>query len=527
VAVGEGMDTINAFKEYTSREQLRDEKRPLIEVKNCTMEFPGVKALDNVSFTLLPSECHALVGENGAGKSTLAKCITGEGRMTTGELYVDGKQIKLSSYSIRESQALGIAIVHQEFQLMGEMTGLENIFVGHYRTRGPFIDWKTLRKRAAELMEFLKCEVNLNIPVKLLRTADRQIIQLAKAVLNESKVLILDELTAVLQEEDIENIFRIIGILKERGMGIIYISHRLDEIIDCCDTYTVLCDGRYINSGYVKDIDKPKLIKMIIGRALTQVYLPINQDFGEILLEVKGLTAPNAFRDINLQVRRGEVIGIAGLLGAYKTELVHAIFGNYKVTSGKIFVGGKEVKIKSTEQAIKLGIGLVPDERRTLGLNMLFDIKDNTTLPSMSRFKKWKLFQDHNAEAKTAYEFNKLMDLAYYSLWQNVKKLSGGNQQKIVIAKWMLRNSEIFLMDEPTRGIDVGAKIEIYKLINDLTKQGKAVVLVSPELEELIGLCNRVYIMFEGALMDVVEGDRKTQEVIIHSLLGINENGTK
>ena len=524
MAVGEEMDTINVIKQSKSQKKIRDEKRPLIEVKNCTMVFPGVKALDDVSFTLLPGECHGLVGENGAGKSTLAKCIIGENRMTSGELYVNGEKIKLSSYSIRESQSLGIEIVHQEFQLMGDMTGLENIFVGHYKNKGPFIDWKALRVRAAELMEFLKCNVNLDIPVRLLRTAERQIIQLAKAVLNESQVLILDELTSVLQEKDIENIFRIIGILKKRGMGIIYISHRLNEVIDCCDTYTVLCDGKYINSGYVKDINKQQLIKMIIGRELKQVYLPINQNFGEMLLEVKGLTAPKAFRDINLQVRRGEVIGIAGLVGAYKTELVHAIFGNYKVTSGQIFVAGKEVKIKSPEQAIKLGIGLIPDERRALGLNMLFDIKDNTTLPSMPRFKKWKLFQDHSAEAKAAYEYIEKIDLAYYSLWQNVKKLSGGNQQKIVISKWMLRNCEIFLMDEPTRGIDVGAKFEIYTLINELTKQGKAVVLVSPELEELMGLCNRVYIMFEGELMDVVEGERKTQEVIIHSLLGINKN---
>ena len=519
------MDTINTLKGNPAPDQRQAEKRPLIELRNCTMEFPGVRALDNVSFTLLPGECHGLVGENGAGKSTLVKCITGENRMTRGELYVSGQPIKLSSYSIRESQGLGIAIVHQEFQLMSEMTGLENIFIGHFKHKGPFIDWNALRKRAAELMEFLQCDVNLNVPVKQLRTAERQIVQLAKAVLNESRVLILDELTAVLQEKDIANIYRIIGILKERGMGIIYISHRLDEILDCCDTYTVLCDGKYINSGYVQDIDKPELIKMIIGRSLTQVYLPVNQHFGETLLEIRGLTAPNAFRDIDMYVRRGEVIGIAGLVGAYKTELVHAIFGHYKISSGQILIGGKEVKIKSPEQAIKLGIGLVPDERRTLGLNMLFDIKDNTTLPSMSFFKKWKVFQDHKAEAKAAYDHSERMDLAYYSLWQNVKKLSGGNQQKIVIAKWMLRNCDIFLMDEPTRGIDVGAKFEIYKLINELTKQGKAVVLVSPELEELIGLCNRVYILFEGALMDVVEGERKTQEVIIHSLLGINKNG--
>jgi len=518
------MNSNFAVNQKENPDRIGGRVRPLLEVKNCTMEFPGVKALDNVSFTLLPGECHGLVGENGAGKSTLAKCITGENRMTNGELLICGEPIKLSSYSIRDSQSMGIAIVHQEFQLMSEMTGLENIFVGHYEQKGPFIDWKALRRRAAEILEFLQCDINLEIPVKRLRTAERQIVQLAKAVLNESKVLILDELTSVLQEKDIENIFRIISVLKKRGMGIIYISHRLDEILDCCDTYTVLCDGKHIHSGYVKDIHKPQLIKMIIGRELKQIYLPINQNFGEVLLEVKGLTGPNAFQDIDLYVRRGEVIGIAGLLGAYKTELVHAIFGNHKVSGGKILINGKEVKIKSPEHAISLGIGLIPDERRSLGLNMLFDIKDNTTLPSMTRFKKWKIFQDHKLEAKAAFEINEKMNLDYYSLWQNVKKLSGGNQQKIVIAKWMLRNCDIFLMDEPTRGIDVGAKFEIYKLINDLTKQGKAIVLVSPELEEILGLCNRVYIMFEGAIMDVVEGERKTQEVIINSLLGINEN---
>jgi len=518
------MENVNAVKEESAPVRTAPGIQPLLELKNCTMEFPGVRALDNVSFTLLPGECHGLVGENGAGKSTLAKCIIGENRMTQGELLISGDRIKPSTYNIRESQSLGISIVHQEFQLMNDMTGLENIFIGHYEQKGPLIDWKALRKRAAELMEFLQTDVNLNIPVKRLRTAERQIVQLAKAVLNESNILILDELTAVLQEKDIDNIFRIINILKNRGMGIIYISHRLGEIFDICDTYTVLCDGKHINTGNVEDIDKPQLIKMIIGRELSQVYPPINDTHGDLLLEVKDLTAPDAFRDISFEVRQGEVIGIAGLLGAGKTELIHALFGNHKTLGGKILIKGKEVHIHNPLEAIRLGFGLIPDERRELGLNLMFDIKDNTTLPSMPNFKKWRLFQDHKAEIKAAYDFNERMDLAYYSLWQNVKKLSGGNQQKIVLAKWMLRNCDIFLMDEPTRGIDVGAKFEIYSLINELTKLGKAVVLVSPELEELMGLCHRVYIMFEGSMMDVVEGERKTQEVIINSLLGINDD---
>ncbi len=495
---------------------------PLIEIKNCTMEFPGVKALDNVNFTLMPGECHALVGENGAGKSTLSKCITGENRMTEGELYVKGEQIRIPTYSVRESQSKGIAIVHQEFTLMSDMNGVENIFVGRYEKKHGFIDWKALDRRAQELMDFLQCEVNLHVAVKNLRTAERQIIQLAKALLENPEIIIFDELTAVLQEKDIQNIFRIIGILKEKGIGIIYISHRLDEVFACCDSYTVLCDGKYINSGGVAEIDNGKLVKMIIGRELANVYPPVNEELGETILEVKNLTAPKAFRGVNLYVREGEVIGLAGLLGAGKTELVQAIFGNHKVVSGEILVKGKPVHTKKPYQAIRLGMGLVPDERRTLGLNMKFDIKDNTTLPSMKLFRKLGIFQNHEGEARAAYDINEKMNLNYYSLWQNVKKLSGGNQQKIVIAKWVLRDTEIFLLDEPTRGIDIGAKFEIYNLIHELTKQKKAVILVSPEMEELIGLCNRIYIMYEGAVMDEVEGERKTQEVIINSLLGVN-----
>ncbi len=495
---------------------------PLIEIKNCTMEFPGVKALSGVNFTLMPGECHALVGENGAGKSTLSKCITGENKMTEGELYIKGEKVKIPSYSVRESQSKGIAIVHQEFTLMGDMNGVENLFIGRYKTKHGFVDWKALDQQAKEIMDFLQCNVNLHVPVKNLRTAERQIIQLAKAIMDNPQIVIFDELTAVLQEKDIENIFRIIEILKKQGTGIIYISHRLNEVFECCDTYTVLCDGRYINSGYVADIDKNKLVKMIIGRELAHVYPPINEDIGNIILEVKDLTASKAFRNINLQVREGEVIGLAGLLGAGKTELIQAIFGHHKTVKGEVRVKGKKVNVRKPYKAIKLGMGLVPDERRTLGLNLKFSIKDNTILPSMDKFRKLRIFQNHEEELKSAYDINEKMDLNYYSLWQNVSKLSGGNQQKIVIAKWILRETEIFLLDEPTRGIDIGAKFEIYNLIHELTKQKKAVILVSPEMEELIGLCNRIYVMYEGAIMDVVEGERKTQEVIINNLLGVN-----
>ena len=498
--------------------------KPLIEIKNCTMEFPGVKALDNVSFTLMPGECHALVGENGAGKSTLSKCITGENQMTAGELFVKGEPIRIPSYNVRESQKRGIAIVHQEFTLMDDMTGVENIFVGRYIRKGLWVDWKALSRKAEELLEELQCEVDLHVPVKRLRTAEKQIIQLAKALLDNPQILIFDELTAVLQEKDIKNIFRIIEVLKSRGIGIIYISHRLGEVFQCCDSYTVLCDGRYIDSGRVTDIDYDGLVSRIIGRELKNVYPPVNEDLGDVILEVKDLTAPKAFRHINLHVREGEVVGLAGLVGAGKTELVHAIFGNGRITGGEIWYRGKKVKIASPAKAVKEGFGLVPDERRSQGLVLKFDIKDNTTLPSLYSFPKGGIFRDHAAEMKAAYEVNEGMNLSYQSLWQNVTKLSGGNQQKIVIAKWMLRDADLFLMDEPTRGIDIGAKFEIYNHIHELTKRKKAIILVSPEMEELIGLCNRIYVMYEGEIRDEVEGERKTQEVMINNLLGVNNN---
>ena len=487
------------------------------------MEFPGVKALDNVNFTLNAGECHALVGENGAGKSTLSKCITGEYHMTSGELYVKGELIKMSSYGIRESQKRGIAIVHQEFTLMEEMTGIENIFIGRYEKKGPFVDWKALDRRAAELMDKLQVDINLNVPVKNLRTAEKQIIQLAKAMLDDPQIIIFDELTAVLQEADIANIFRIIKTLTDRGIGIIYISHRLDEVFQCCDTYTVLCDGRYIGSGMVVDINKDKLISMMIGRELTNQYGEINEELGDVILETVNLTAPKAFTDVNINVRAGEVVGIAGLVGAGKTELLHALYGDHKISSGEIIFKGKHFKPGSPHKAIDKGLGLVPDERRTLGLVLSFDIKDNTTLPSMKLFKKG-LFQDKKAEMKAAYDINDKMKLKYVSLWEDITKLSGGNQQKVVIGKWLVRDTDLFLLDEPTRGIDVGAKFEVYKLIEELAKEGKAVLLVSPEMDELIGLCNRIYIMYEGRVMDEVSGERKTQEVIINSLLGVNNN---
>ncbi len=496
----------------------------LLEMKGCTKIFPGVVALDNVNLSVNSGDSLALVGENGAGKSTLCKCIIGEYTADRGELSINGKPVDLSSYTISESQKQGIAIVHQEFQLMDEMTGLENIFVGNYENNGLFIDWKALRRRAEEILDFMSVDIDLDVPVRHLRTAEKQIVQLAKAIRQNARLIILDELTAVLQEKEIENIFRILQILLKRGIGIIYVSHRLDEIFAVCNKYTVLCDGKYVGSGYVKDVNRERLVEMIIGRELSNIYPVLNQNIGEEILRVKNYTAADdAFRNINLSVCAGEVVGIAGLVGAGKTELVNAMFGNYSLSAGELYVKGKLRHFRSSEQAIKNGLGLVPDERKQLGLNMLFDIRNNTTMPSWKKFRKG-LFSDHLTEKIKAKEFNDLLKLKYQSVDQPVVNLSGGNQQKVVIAKWLLADCDVFLFDEPTRGIDVGAKFEIYKLIQSLTQEGKAVVIVSPELDELLGLANRIYIMYEGEMKKEVYGEKMNQEEIISSLLGMESD---
>ena len=495
---------------------------PLLEIRDLTVKFPGVVALDSVSFDLLPGECHALVGENGAGKSTLAKVIIGENQPASGRMFVEGHEVNLHSYSVRGSQRLGFAIVHQEFQLIDEMTALENIFVGHYSKVGPFIDRVALRRRAHELMELLGLEIDLSRPVKYLRTAEKQVVQLARAMALDAKVVILDELTAVLPESDIQAVFRLVRTLTERGIGVIYISHRLDEIFEICDRYTVLRDGHGIATANVRDLTKAKIVRMIAGRELTKVFPDIGSPGEEVLLETRALSS-KAFRKVSLSVRKGEVVGIAGLVGAGKTELLHALFGNYPLTGGEILVRGKPVRIASPQAAIKHGLGLIPDERKRQGLNTMMDVRKNTTLPAMRDYKKALFFMDEKRELTAAYGILEQLQLRYRSLWQGVGKLSGGNQQKIVLAKWMLAHTDVFLMDEPTRGIDVGAKAEIYRLIAELTARGKAVVLVSPELEELLGLANRIYIMYEGKIKDMVEGDRKDQATIMTSLLGANE----
>ncbi len=377
-----------------------------------------------------------------------------------------------------------------------------------------------LDARAQKLFEFLGSNVNYNVPVKRLRTADKQIIQLARALALDAKTIIFDELTAVLPEADIQNIYRIINLLRDNGIGIIYISHRLDEIFDVCDSYTVLMDGKHIETGDVGTLTKDRLIQLISGRELTKVYPQVPDSVSnDIFLELKNFSG-NGFNNINLTAKKGEVVGIAGLVGAGKTELLQSLFGNNPVTNGEMWLNGKKINIHNPKAAIKEGLGLIPDERRMLGLNRVFDVRKNATLANLNKYKIANLFMDQKKEYEDAETVMDQLNLKYSSLRQNINTLSGGNQQKVVIGKWIIADTDLYLMDEPTRGIDVGAKSEIYHLIHELVAQGKCVILVSPELEELLGLCHKIYVMYEGEICYETERENFSQEEIMTYLLG-------
>jgi len=492
--------------------------RPIAEIRDISIQFPGVKALDSVSFDIYPGECHALVGENGAGKSTMSKILYGVYQHYTGTLYLEGEEIRCKDPL--DAQHHGISVVHQELQLVPELSGLENVFLGNFRkTKRNMIDRKKMYEEAWQVLEMLGVSLDLDSPVKRLRTAEQQILQLVRCLVTGSKIIIFDELTAMLQDREIEHVFSLIKKLKQEGFAIMYISHRLDEIFEICDRYTVLCNGKVTGTGEVKDINKQKLISLMIGRSVESMFPEKRSSFGETVLETKHLST-KAFSDVSIRLQKGEIVGLAGLVGAGKSELLHAICGNYPIESGSIQIRGKEMRFKHVKEAVAQGIGLIPDERKALGLVPGFSIIQNISLASMKKIKNNIGFLDWRKDEKLAKTYAEALQVACPSLYQKVEKLSGGNQQKVIFSKWLLADSEILLFDEPTRGIDVGTKSEIYKIIRDLADQGKSIIVVSPELEELTGLCNRVYVMFEGRIIKEISEKHMTPDMIIPYVVG-------
>ena len=490
--------------------------RPLVCIRNLSKSFPGVRALDNCQFELMPGEVHALMGENGAGKSTLMKVLSGVYQKDEGEILVDGKPVDIPDP--RAAQALGIGIVHQELNLMNHLSAAQNIFIGREpRSRlGLFIDERALNRKAAAIFARMHLKLDPRTPVGELTVAKQQMVEIAKALSFDSRVLIMDEPTAALNNVEIEDLFRIIRQLQTHGVGIVYISHKMDELRQIASRVTVMRDGQYVGTVPTATTPVETVIGMMVGRQLDSAPRhPSHSADNEIALEVKGLTRGTTIRDVSFALRRGEVLGFAGLMGAGRTEVARAIFGADPLERGEIHVHGKRVSIKSPKDAVRHGIGYLSEDRKHFGLATGMDVKANVALPSMRSFTSFGMFLDQRAIHRAADRYVKQLRIKTPSVDQQVRLLSGGNQQKIVIAKWLLRDCDILFFDEPTRGIDIGAKTEIYKLIDALAAEGKAIVMISSELPEILRMSHRVLVMCEGRLTGELPAGAATQENIM------------
>lgn len=483
----------------------------ILTLKNITKEFPGVKALDDVTINIERGTIHGLVGENGAGKSTLIKVLAGIYQPNKGEIILDGKPCRFNSPI--EARRAGISVVHQEIKLAEPLSVAENMFLGNVQLKNGLVDWKGMRRRAREIVEDLGMDIDINAQVSSLTVAKKQIVEIMHAINNNSRILIMDEPSAVLTDRELEVMFRIVKQLRDEGITIIYISHRLDEIFGLCSNVSVLRDGRHIDTIPVASIDRQGLINMMVGREMGQEYPKEVGNVGGTILEVKNLSR-GILQDISFEVKSGEVFGISGLVGAGRTELARAILGIDKPESGEVYVRGKKVHYRTFADAIRDGLGLIPEDRKLQGLVQIMSVKRNTTLVNMKRVLHAGVISS-SLEEKLSKEYADKLHVVTPSMETEVQYLSGGNQQKVVIAKWLFQNSEILFLDEPTRGIDVGAKAEIYRLINRMAKEGKTIIMISSEMPELLGMCDRIMVMHEGHKMGELNAAEATQAKIM------------
>lgn len=486
----------------------------LVTMRGIEMRFPGVHALKSVDFDLRAGEVHALMGENGAGKSTLMKCLAGVYQPDAGTISVDGRAVSLTSP--REAQRLGIAIIHQELMLMRHLTAAQNIFIGREpRRRFGRLDEAALNRDAAELFAQMRVAIAPETSVETMSVARQQMTEIAKALSLNSRILIMDEPTAALTDQEITELFAIIGRLKAQGVGIVYISHRMDEIKRIADRITVMRDGAYVGTVPAADTPMSQIIAMMVGRELSDTRAPIPDLSGaEVALEVEGLRRGALVRDVSFTLRRGEILGFAGLMGAGRTEVARVIFGADRLEAGKIKVFGRECHIRSPKDAVKAGIGYLSEDRKHEGLALGMDVRDNIAMATLGDHADPFGRIDETALGRIAEGYIAQLGIRTPSDRQEVRLLSGGNQQKVVIAKWLLRDCDILIFDEPTRGIDVGAKAEIYRLVTELAASGKAIIVISSELPEILRLSHRIAVMCEGRLTGILSGEATQGEIM-------------
>lgn len=489
----------------------------LLTMTDIDKTFPGVKALDQAQLTVKRGSVHALMGENGAGKSTLMKCLYGIYFRDSGTIELDGKEINF--VNSKEALDHGVAMIHQELQPIPKMTVAENIFLGNYPMKGLFVDHDQMNKETQRYLDIIGLKVKPDTELGDLTISQQQSVEIAKAISHDAKIIIMDEPTSSLTSTEVANLFRVINKLRDDGLGIVYISHKMDEILKISDEITIMRDGQYVGTYDAQKITTQEIIRHMVGRELNKQFP--ERDFSpqeENILEVRHFTSPrmNSFKDCSFELKKGEILGVAGLVGAQRTELMEAIFGIRAIEAGsQLFLHGKEIKIKDSKDAIKNGLALVTEDRRHSGIFSVLSITDNVSVASLRNYTNAiGLLQESKIKAMVDQEI-KALNVRTPSRDTLIQNLSGGNQQKVILSRWLVTSPEVFILDEPTRGIDVGAKYEIYEIINALAKQGKSIILISSEMSEIIGMSNRIMVMCEGEISGFVNQEDATQEKIM------------
>ena len=486
-----------------------------LEMRDVCKSFPGVKALDHAQLKLKPGTVHALMGENGAGKSTLMKCMFGIYKMDEGEIYYEGEKVHIKDPL--DALKRGIAMVHQELQPIPERSVAENIFVGRYPMRSILVDHEKMYEKAAQVLKEVHLNYDPRAKLKTLSVSQMQLVEIAKAVSADCKVLILDEPTSSLTAAEVEALFTIVDELRAKGVSIVYISHKMDEILRISDEVTIMRDGQYIGTWAAKELTTDMIITKMVGRELTNLFPTRCNTPGEVVFEVKNFTSinPRSFRDVSFQLRKGEILGVGGLVGAQRTELMEGLFGIRAHQSGKIYYKGKELRINKPRDAISNGLCLLTEDRRATGIMGVLSVEDNVAISSLSKYLSAGIFINNRKVDQLVKDNVAKLSIKTPSGKTQIQSLSGGNQQKVLIARWLANDPDIFILDEPTRSIDVGAKYEIYCIIADLAAQGKSVIMISSEMSELIGMSDRVMVMCDGRVTGFIDGQKATQESIL------------
>lgn len=493
--------------------------QPFIELKGVSKIFPGVIALDKIDIDVYPGEVLGLVGENGAGKSTLIKLLTGAYTNDLGKILVEGNEVSIQGP--KQAMNLGITAIYQELNIVKDLSVAENVFLGReLKNKGfPLTNIKEMARKSRELLSELGQEIDPNMNVAKLGMGKKQMVEIAKALSVQTKLLIMDEPTSSLSAKEVKELLRTIKELKEKGIAVIFISHRLDEIFDVCDRVTVMRDGKKVKTLPINEVDEDKLIRLMVGRDLKDQFPKVKSSIGEEALRIENYTSDNVFKDVSFKVNKGEILGLSGLVGAGRTEVARAIFGIDRKELGKTYISGKKVDIKSPKDAMKHGIAFLTEDRKGQGLVLDNTVTFNMNLASLKKCKSGGLLNYKKLKEKTMENIKKL-DINPPSDTFVVRKLSGGNQQKVVIAKWLNTEANIFIFDEPTRGIDVGAKVEVYNVMNELVLNGAAVIMISSELPEILGMSDRIIVMHEGKVIKEIKREDATQENIMLAASG-------